>query len=991
MAGVGKLQATLLALCVGFGCSAGSNIVGGVVDSGARPDSAMDSAMDTAMDNTVPDTLPERPAEEPMDSTVPDLAPDTTAPEEPRSCDTEGCPAGQACCASRCLDITSDPSNCGRCGSVCGALPRTTVVGCRAGTCAASTCEEPQGDCDGVAVNGCETNLRDTNAHCGRCGNACPMGQFCYVGRCVRDNGPCMTNNDCGNDSRCQVPIRRCVPYNTAEVSPVCTREVRAGVFNPVVQCRFDTAPAGDPYPEYVHVLSTPMVADLRVYRRSPDDPSRPSIIAVFDDGVDGSSEAPNGLLRILDGRTCALQENVDEERVSHSSPPAVADLDGDGVPEIVAFKAGGGLVAFRYGPAVARDAGVDAAPADGPDAADGGEARLRWRVWWRSTARGGSEDFDPMGGGWAGPTIADVDDDGRPEVLRFGYVFNGQTGVLLGGAGQASLAGFSQGAFAVVQDVDEDGAPELVTGVGVFGWDTAMRDWVLEPYFTEEPCGGPCAEGHVAVANFGPYPRATPDGGVVDGGDAEDARADADGAVVPRVTDPGLPEVAVVALGSVRISTLDGRVVFGPVALPGGGNGGPPTVADFDGDGLPEVAVAGALNYTVFDPDCEESPRRPGGRCEARSTNGVLWTSQTQDGSSNITSSTSFDFEGDGRVELVYADECFVRVYDGRTGGVLASLQHSSCTWYENPVVADVDGDFRAEIVAASNFNCGSETTGISCSALDEREVDPRFAGLRCTRAVDCPSRVCADGFCRCTADAQCCRAGALECSYVCAAPPEGTPGMGNTCRTSRPTGVHGIRVYADIADNWVRSRTIWNQHAYNVTNISDTASVPRARDLRRSWREPGLNNFRTNVQGVPDTTAAPDVTVEGEGSLCLPRGVLLGARACNRGTAPLSDGIFVGFYDRDPALGGMRLCQVPTPRALLPGECLRVTCPWPTAPMLSGASPTAFVRGDDENDVTECLEGNNTGITLGAACMGGDGGVPDAAMDAAMDAPGG
>ena len=38
-----------------------------------------------------------------------------------------------------------------------------------------------------------------------------------------------------------------------------------------------------------------------------------------------------------------------------------------------------------------------------------------------------------------------------------------------------------------------------------------------------------------------------------------------------------------------------------------------------------------------------------------------------------------------------VYGDECFTRVYDGVTGKVLYSRFRTSCTWYENPVVADV------------------------------------------------------------------------------------------------------------------------------------------------------------------------------------------------------------------------------------------------------------------------------------------------------------
>ena len=784
----------------------------------------------------------------------------------------------------------------------------------------------------------------------------CTGGRLCRMDRCVESSAGCSATVGCPNDARCDGA--RCVPWTGTQTDPTCTVDPRPGVFAPAVQCQFDVAPAGDAYPEHLHVLSTPMVADLRVYHPGSEG-VRPSMVVVFDDGVDGGSELPTGLIRILDGRTCALQDNLSDQLVSHSSPPAIGDLDGDGTPEIVAFKAGGGLVAFRYAAGAAGDAG----------------ARGHWGVWWRSTTTDGVA-FDPTGGGWAGPTIVDIDGDGQAEVLRHGMVFNGRTGVLIGGTGaRAQLASYSAGAFSVVLDVDEDGAVELVTGNGIFGWSATTRDWVRETYFARSNCAGAgCGDGQVAVADFGDFASA-------------------------RFTDARIPEVAVVSSGYVRVDTIEGRTVFGPVALPGGGTGGPPTVADFDGDGRPEVAAAGATAYSVMDPDCgARTVARSGGRCETASTTGVLWSRPSQDASSNVTGSTSFDFEGDGRVEAVYADECFARVYDGATGTVLFSQQHSSCTWYENPVVADVDGDFRAELVVGSNFNCGSPTTGIACPGVGPRGVDVQFAGLRCSTNAECPSNRCVMGFCRCTGDSECCPGSApagdagvadaslgdggasddagrttgsgSECTYVCAAPPDGTPGTGDTCRAARPRGVRGLRVYADIADRWVRSRMIWNQHAYNVTNVEDDGHIPASGAVRPNWRAPALNNFRTNVQGTAEITSSPDGTVSGTGFMCLGSGAArLRVRACNRGTAPMADGLSVGFYSGAGVTLGPRVCQAPTSRALMPGECVDVTCDW-AAPPQERAAPVSVVI-DDTRARTECHEENNLGVIEDVVCL--------------------
>ena len=170
------------------------------------------------------------------------------------------------------------------------------------------------------------------------------------------------------------------------------------------------------------------------------------------------------------------------------------------------------------------------------------------------------------------------------------------------------------------------------------------------------------------------------------------------------------IPEVVVIPPGEARIMSLDGQTLFGPYPVLGDGSGGPPTIGDFDNDGQAEFALASKGAYQVFDLECAADPLP-----EKCSQAGILWWEVSQDYSSSKTGSSIFDFEGDGKAEAVYADECFVRVYDGATGEVLFSRSRTSCTWNENPVIADTDGDFKAEIVVGSNTNCA-----ISCPSLD-------------------------------------------------------------------------------------------------------------------------------------------------------------------------------------------------------------------------------------------------------------------------------
>ncbi len=245
----------------------------------------------------------------------------------------------------------------------------------------------------------------------------------------------------------------------------------------------------------------------------------------------------------------------------------------------------------------------------------------------------------------WGAPAIADLDGDGTPEIVIGRQVLD-DTGVLLwtGAGGRGEQSNF--GPLSLVADIDKDGSPEVVAGNTVYDAAGAI-EWQ-----------SPLADGSAAVANF----------------DADD-RA----------------EVVLVTGGRVYLLDDDGSTLWGPVPVPGGGAGGPPTVADYDGDGAPEIGVAGAMKYAVFE------------------TDGTLkWEQVTRDPSSNRTGSSVFDFEGDGAAEVVYSDEVSLFIFAGTDGAVLFQTALSSCTWHEYPLVADVDGDDRAEIVAVANDNCG-------------------------------------------------------------------------------------------------------------------------------------------------------------------------------------------------------------------------------------------------------------------------------------------
>jgi hypothetical protein len=106
-----------------------------------------------------------------------------------QGCDLDAgklCSGAKQCCNKLCIDVTTDPLNCGGCGVACSLANGTPA--CAANKCS-WTCASGYAHC-GTGNTGCETNTRTTIAHCGSCTTDCSAtvanatGIVCTAGAC---------------------------------------------------------------------------------------------------------------------------------------------------------------------------------------------------------------------------------------------------------------------------------------------------------------------------------------------------------------------------------------------------------------------------------------------------------------------------------------------------------------------------------------------------------------------------------------------------------------------------------------------------------------------------------------------------------------------------------------------------------------------------------------------------------------------------------------
>lgn len=727
-----------------------------------------------------------------------------------------------------------------------------------------------------------------------RCGEeldvCCDAGDVCLMPDCVTPGDECVDSFDCPDDQFCEPTLGQCLPQQdpvACELIPDF-EDVQVELEWSVVGVeRADEQPETcdpevDNNCDVLGSLTMPSVGDV-------DGDGAPEIVlnSWFATDPGGGTASFYGHILVFDGATGEVQFRIQEDLEEGQagaygrSTPGITDVDENGLPDIV----------YIGRPRVGIDPFFDNSSLI--HAVNG----LGLPLWSSHDAAGDPYYVYVRQGG---VSFGNWDSDESAEIVLGATVIDNDGTVVADpphpsgrGGGVYGTNNNYWGGISAIADLDGDGIDEIISG---------REAWAVD--WQEEVIGPPT----VTLTRFW-----------------DEAITDAQLDGYPAVADidlDGDPEVVIAAEGTIRI--LDGQTgelwcgvdfdgdgsdcvgndAIRTQPVPLGGDtlrAGPPTIADFDGDGRPEIGVAADDSYAVLDIYREdEDVVQPGGAAPAQPGDMyVRWANTTQDASA-ASGASVFDFQGDGIAEVVYVDECYLRVYSGTDGDVILEVENSSATIHEYPVVADVDGDGNSEILVVANG-----------TGADENCTDPGYSAR------------------------------------------------------------HGLYVYGDPNDQWVRTRQVWNSHTYHVTNATSTGTHPV--DEANNWADPALNNYRQNVQGVGVFNAA-DVTVQlavGT-SNCLADQFEVIATVRNEGSIGVPAGIPVTLFDGVDATGDLISTQM-TPAALLPGE--QVSLSWLVdAPVNSSLDFFVFVDNDDlatkDGVLLECNEDNQTSTATSVSC---------------------
>ncbi len=356
--------------------------------------------------------------------------------------------------------------------------------------------------------------------------------------------------------------------------------------------------------------------------------------------------------IQIFNGEDCSIKQSIVVGVNSPFAQVAIADVDVDGLGDIFLWENGNRLSRYEYG---------------NPNA-----------VW--TTANNVEVN------NYTTPHIADFNGDGIPEVYGGNKIFNTIDGTRLA-TGTGSRGAYNTrntDSKTIAYDVFQPGDPN--PSGGIFGAEAEGLELIAgNNVYTVELGDGTMDNGVLTVVSE------ITSNGLTDGFTSI-ADVDGDGAIDIVVMDAGK-----VYVWNPRTQTQIGTSYM--IASTSGG--GRINIGDFDNDGMVELGVAGNNIYVVLEYDA------------ASNTLVEKWTKPGVDDGSQRTGSSLFDFEGDGMKEVVYSEEAFLFILNAETGAEIVRVPAEAGTRTEYPLVADVNADGAAEVILTAQDGNGPGFSG--------------------------------------------------------------------------------------------------------------------------------------------------------------------------------------------------------------------------------------------------------------------------------------
>jgi len=304
-----------------------------------------------------------------------------------------------------------------------------------------------------------------------------------------------------------------------------------------------------------------------------------------------------------------------------------------------------------------------------------------------------------------ATPQFADFDKNGIPEVVVDSKIFDSSTGNILCTATPTPTLLENHAAIA---DVFNTGTLNYIKGNQIYDVDISAGTCVLH---TGHPAITPpviksmsdVAAGGIADPEYTAATRLTVPAGTNYGGLAIDIDHDGKLEIVSARTTTGNSCV-------IYVADPETGLIKAAKYIPLAGIHGPVFAGDIDGDGNVELVLiknyASNVDADPSNPVPENGPLILAYKYDGSPVLQEFWRLRHQDHSGS-TGITLFDFDQDGKAELVYRDEQQMRILDGTAEGATnyparnkAAFENKSGTSLEYPVVADIDGDGQAEIL---------------------------------------------------------------------------------------------------------------------------------------------------------------------------------------------------------------------------------------------------------------------------------------------------